>query len=164
MSHEVVSGVGHKTIIRILKWEEDAYLRGDDPHEEFVHEGNIVTTSGAAAMWSLLMGDGLITNFSNSNARVGVGDSSTAAAAAQTDLQASTNKLRKACLAGSPGRTNNAITFMTTFTAAEANFDWNEMGVFNAQSGGTMLNRGTFTGGTKPSNQVWAAIMTITLV
>jgi hypothetical protein len=45
--------------------------------------------------------------YTNANARLGVGDSSAVFAATQTDLQAVTNKLRKAMDASYPQRTNN---------------------------------------------------------
>ena len=104
------------------------------------------------------------TSFSNANARLGVGDSSTAFAAAQTDLQASTNKLRKAMEAAYPSRVGNALTFRSIFGTSEANFTWNEWGVFNAASGGTMLNRVVASLGTKTSAQSWQFTVTVTVV
>ena len=104
------------------------------------------------------------TAFSNANARIGVGDSSTAFAAAQTDLQASTNKIRKAMEAAYPSRAGNALTFRSIFGTSEANFTWNEWGVFNAASGGTMLNRVVAALGTKTSAQSWQFTVTVTVV
>ena len=104
------------------------------------------------------------TSFSNANARLGVGDSSTAFAVAQTDLQASTNKLRKAMEAAYPSRVGNALMFRSIFGTSEANFAWNEWGVFNAASGGTMLNRVVASLGTKTSAQSWQFTVTVTVV
>lgn len=96
-----------------------------------------------------------VTPFNNANSYIGVGDSTTAFAAGQTDLQASTNKLRKVQNASYPTGSTNVLTFRSTFAQAEANFAWNEWGVFNASSGGTMLNRKVESLGTKTSTQTW---------
>lgn len=104
------------------------------------------------------------TSFANANARIGVGDSSAAFGASQTDLQASTNKLRKAMEAAYPTRAGNALTFRSIFGTSEGNFTWNEWGVFNAASAGTMLNRIVASLGTKTSAQSWQFTVTVTVV
>ena len=104
------------------------------------------------------------TSFANANARIGVGDSSAAFTASQTDLQASTNKLRKAMEAAYPTRAGNVLTFRSIFGTSEGNFAWNEWGVFNAASGGTMLNRLVASLGTKTSAQSWQITVTVTVV
>lgn len=101
--------------------------------------------------------------FDNANAHIGVGDSATAFAAAQTDLVAATNKFRKAQDAGFPTRSANTLTFRSTFGTGDANFTWNEWGVFNASTGGTMLNRRVEALGTKPNTQSWQFTVTLTL-
>lgn len=103
------------------------------------------------------------TPFSNANAHIGVGDSNTAYSAAQTDLQASTNKLRKAMDATYPQVSSNVVTFRSTFGTSDANFAWNEWGVFNASSSGTMLNRKVESLGTKTSAQTWQFTVTLTV-
>lgn len=120
------------------------------------------TDKGAIAMASLFCGDTAITAFDTSHSRIGVGDSSTVYAANQTDLQASTNKLRKV-LDSAPVRTNNSIDYVVTYSLSEANFAWNEIGLFNSSSGDYMATRRTLTGfGTKPNTEQWS--VTITLV
>ena len=104
------------------------------------------------------------TSFANANARIGVGDSSAAFGASQTDLQASTNKLRKAMEAAYPTRAGNALTFRSIFGTSEGNFAWNEWGVFNAASAGTMLNRIVASLSTKTSAQSWQFTVTVTVV
>jgi len=104
-----------------------------------------------------------VTLFNNANAYLGVGDSSTAFAASQTDLVAATNKLRKAMDATYPQRTTNVITARSTFATGDANFAWNEVGYFNAAAAGTMLNRKAQSLGTKTSAQSWELTATITL-
>ena len=104
-----------------------------------------------------------VTEFSNANAHLGVGDSATAFAATQTDLQAATNKLRKAMEATYPQRTANVLTFRSLFGTGDANFAWAEWGVFNAASAGTMLSRKVEALGTKTSAQSWQLTATVTI-
>ncbi len=104
-----------------------------------------------------------ITPFNNANSHIGVGDSSTAFAAAQTDLQAATNKLRKAMDTSYPTLATNVLTLRATFGMSEANFAWNEWGTFNGSSGGCMMNRKVESLGTKTSAQSWQITATITL-
>lgn len=102
------------------------------------------------------------TPFSNANSYIGVGDSTTAFAAGQTDLQAASNKLRKAMDATYPSGGSNVITFRSTFATGDANFAWQEWGVFNASSAGTMLSRKVESLGTKTSAQTWQFTVTLT--
>jgi hypothetical protein len=102
------------------------------------------------------------TTFANANAYIGVGDSTTAFAQGQTDLQASTNKLRKAMDATYPTQVTNVLTFKSTFATTDANFAWQEWGIFNAASTGTMLSRKVESLGTKTSAQSWAFTATLT--
>lgn len=103
-----------------------------------------------------------VTAFNNANAHIGVGDSTTAHAVGQTDLQAATNKLRKAMDATYPSGATNVLTFRSTFGTSDANFAWQEWGVFNASSGGTMLNRKVESLGTKTNTQTWQFTVTLT--
>lgn len=103
------------------------------------------------------------TAFDNANAYIGVGDSSTVFSAADTDLQAATNKFRKAMDATYPSGAANVITFRSTFATGDANFAWNEWGVFNAAAAGTLLNRKVESLGTKTSAQSWQFTVTLTI-
>lgn len=102
------------------------------------------------------------TAFNNANSYIGVGDSSTAFAATQTDLQAASNKMRKAMDATYPTNAANVLTFRSTFATGDANFAWNEWGIFNASTAGTMLSRKVESLGTKTSAQSWQITCTIT--
>lgn len=106
---------------------------------------------------------GAVTAFNNANSYIGVGDSVTAFAATQTDLQAATNKFRKAMDATYPTLATNVLTFRSTFATTDANYAWQEWGVFNASTAGTMLNRKVESLGTKPSSQTWQFTVTITI-
>jgi hypothetical protein len=120
-----------------------------------------LTTAGRNLIASAIIG--AATTLNNANARIGVGDSTVAFAAAQTDLQAATNKFRKGMDAGYPTVATNVITFKSTFSGTEANFAWQEWGTFNAASGGTMLNRLVENNGTKLSGQTWVFEVQLTI-
>lgn len=107
---------------------------------EVIEFDNLVTNVGGALALSLLIG-GAGQAFNNANAYIGIGDSATAAAVGQTDLQASTNKLRKAMDATFPSISGQVATFKSTFGTGDANYQWNEIGLFNASSSGSMFSR-----------------------
>lgn len=102
------------------------------------------------------------TFFNNANSYIGVGDSTTTFASSQTDLQASTNKVRVAMDATYPSGGSNVITFRATFGTGSANFAWQEWGTFNASSAGTMLSRKVESLGTKTSAQSWQFTVVLT--
>ena len=104
---------------------------------------------------------GLGTPFNNANARLGVGSGNNAFAVGQTDLQGS-GKYRKAMDVDYPSISGPVVTFKSTFEPGVANFPWNEWGIFNAASGGVMLNRVVESNGTKQSNQTWILEVAIT--
>lgn len=125
--------------------------------------GNMLLNEGINAIWTLVAG-GSETAFNNANARLGVGDSSTAEAATQTDLQAATNKLYKAMDATYPTYgTNQKITFRSTFGSGDANFPWNEFTVDNGAAAAKNLNRKVSAQGTKTLGQTWQLTLDITL-
>lgn len=144
----------------LRKYREDitAWLASGRTEEEFhrVHRplevreiaGNLLVNAGIQVMLDKLIG-AAGTVFDNANAKIGVGDSTTAAAAGQTDLQAVTNKLRKGMEAGFPSRAGQTMSWKASFGAAEANFAWQEWAIFNALTAGTMLNRKVESLGTK---------------
>ena len=102
-----------------------------------------------------------VTAFNNANTFLGVGDSTTAFAAGQTDL-VGTNKLRKAMDATYPSGAANVITFRSTFGTGDANWAWQEWATFNGSTGGTMLNRKVESLGTKTNTQTWQFTTTLT--
>lgn len=118
-----------------------------------------LTTAGVNFLAQAAVGQGTV--FNASNARLGVGNGSTAFSASQTDLQGS-SKLRKSMDSGYPIVAAPKLTFKSTFLPADANFAWNEWGIFNAASGGVMLNRVVESNGTKQSNQTWVLEVEVT--
>ena len=161
--------VNHKTRITIEKFANDEAVKKGISYDKSVldaflnpEDNNMLVNAGINAFTNLLAGAGG-TAFNNANSYIGVGDSSTAESAAQTDLQAATNKLRKAMNATYPlSGTSQKITFQADFTSAEANYAWNEFAVFNASSAGTMLNRKVSSQGTKTAGQTWRITLEIT--
>jgi hypothetical protein len=125
-------------------------------------DGNILVTAGITLLLNLLIGAGG-TVYSNANANLGIGDSTTAAAIGQTDLQAASNKVRHAMDATYPQVATNVVTFRSTFTTSEGNFSIQEQGTFNAAAAGTMLNRKVSDLGTKTSASTLQLTMTITI-
>lgn len=121
-----------------------------------------ITDAGRNLMVQAAIGNS-VTAFNNANSYIGVGDSTTAFASSQTDLQASTNKTRKAMDATYPQGSSNVITFRSTFATTDANYAWQEWGVFNGSSGGTMLSRKVESLGTKTSTQTWQFTVTLTV-
>ena len=118
-----------------------------------------LTAAGVNFLSQAAIGQG--TPFSNANARIGVGNGTTAFTASQTDLQGA-SKLRKTMDSGYPSVTPPVVTFRSTFSQSEANFAWNEWGIFNAATGGVMLNRVVESNGTKQNNQTWVLEVAIT--
>jgi hypothetical protein len=108
-----------------------------------------------------ITGGSSYTKFTNGNAYLGVGESTTAFAAAQTDLQGAT-KTRKAMDATYPSRAANVVTYRATFATGDANYAWEEVGVFNAAAAGEMLSRNVGSLGTKTSAASWVLTHTQT--
>ena len=118
-----------------------------------------ITTAGINFLAQAAIGQGTV--FNAANARIGVGNGTTAFAIGQTDLQGS-SKLRKGMDSGYPTIAAPKVTFKSTFAPSEANFAWNEWGIFNAATGGVMLNRVVESNGTKQSNQTWVLEVAVT--
>lgn len=126
-----------------------------------------ITNAGAILAASAIIGTAdasPVTPLNAANAYIGLGDSNTAFAAGQTDLQAASNKVRKAMDATYPTRSSNVITLRSTFTTSDANFAINEFAVFNASSSGTMFSRKVDSSlGTKTSAQTWVVSVSLTV-
>lgn len=160
---KITEKANHKTEWKIEKFADDAAVQGGHPYETVKFEDNILVNGGINLMLTLLAGGGG-TVFNGGNSFIGVGDSSAAESAGQTDLQASTNKTRVLMNFGFPTfGTSQQIVFQSDFTAALGNYAWNEFAAFNAAAAGTMLNRKVSSQGTKASGQTWRVTLTITI-
>lgn len=127
------------------------------PEELLMVEGNLILNAGITRLLNLGVGLGG-TAFDAANAYIGVGDSTTAASASQTDLQASSNKFWRAMAASYPLVSAQTVTWQSSFGSSDANYAWQEWGVSAGASGasgdgfttvGTLLNRKVASLGTK---------------
>lgn len=97
-----------------------------------------------------------------------VGNSTATHATNQTWMQGASSTM-KAMDATYPSRATNVLTFRATFSTAEANFAWNEWGIWNSTSttdaNANMLNRKVEDPslGTKTSAQSWQITADITI-
>lgn len=118
---------------------------------------------GAVEISKASIGEVGFVPLTGSNAYLGVGDSATAFSAAQTDLQAASNKTRKAMESTYPQRSSNQLVFRSLFGTGDANYAWNEHGVFNASTAGIMWSRKQEALGTKANTQSWQLTVTVTV-
>lgn len=150
----------------IRKWHDEADMHaGLDPDEIENHPDNLLLNAGINRLLDLLIGAGG-TAYNAANSRIGVGDSSTAAAATDTALIAATNKFYK--LVSSVSRTNQTVTWVATVASADGNFAWNEWVIDNGTADSTTnvtptLNRKVASMGTKASGSAWQITVTITI-
>lgn len=161
----------HDPIQWRCSWKLEKFRAPDIiPYNVIYEKGNLLVTGGASAMWELLINSGAIDPFDNTNAYIGVGDSSASEVTTQTDLQASSNKSLKPMQPSYPLHTDStssagakSIDYKSSWSTADANFAWNEWGIFNAASSGRMLNRKVASLGTKTSADTWTLTVTLSL-
>jgi hypothetical protein len=146
--------------IEPFRGREEEFHRRYKPYEVREGEGNCLLNSGIDEMWDLVTG-AAANHFDNTNAQVGVGDSTTAADPSQTDLQAATNKTYKGMESGYPTSTSQKATFKSSFGEDDANYAWNEW-VIKQSASAKCLNRKVESLGTK-SGGTWTLEVYITL-
>ena len=120
MANNIIPLNGH---LRIKAWEKQA-----DGTEKLVKDDlikNLIVDVGKDALMKL------IANMTGGGytATIGVGDSTTAAAVGQTDLQASSNKTFKTIASGDKVYTRPTLFLSVDFGYSEANYTWNEIGL-----------------------------------
>lgn len=150
----------HKTHWTIRRFADDAAFAANLPYDVSEIDGNLLLNGGIGDMLDLFIAAAAPTAYDNTNARIGVGDSTTAAAAGQTDLQAATNKTYKGMEASYPSRAGQTITFRAVFGSSDANYAWQEFVVDNST---TAINRKVSSQGTKASGQTWTVDVSITI-
>ena len=124
-------------------------------------EGNVLLNEGITALLNLLIG-AAETAYSNANAYLGVGESTTAASASQTGLQGATTTF-KAMESGYPSISGQTVTFRSVFGSTDANNSWQEFTIVNAPTdAGDNLNRKVDNQGTKAAGQSWTLDLEIT--
>ena len=120
MANNIIPLNGHLTI---KAWEKQA-----DGTEKLVKDElikNLIVDVGKDALMKL------IANMTGGGytATIGVGDSTTAAAVGQTDLQASSNKTFKTIQSADKVYTRPTLFLSVDFGYSEANYTWNEIGL-----------------------------------
>ncbi len=151
---------------------------GNKPYETLEFDGNCLLNGGINSMiWPAIVGALASSNYLNGTyGCIGVGDSSTAASASQTGLQAATNRIWVLISATPTTGSNQQIIISATFASAQANFAWNEICAGSTSTPGSLpvttatppataivLNRLVQSMGTKASGTSWTATLTITL-
>lgn len=109
--------------VRVRAWEKQ-----EDGTEKEVYDKTIKNLIVDAGKHSILKYIGNISGGGYAD-QVGVGDSTTAAAAGQTDLQASSNKYWKSIQAADRILLGETIYLSVDFGYTEGNFTWNELGL-----------------------------------
>lgn len=149
------------------KWRIEKYtgaeISPENLYETNEFEGNLLLNEGITQMLNLLIGTA-VTNYSSTNARIGVGDSTTAAAPTQTGLVSATNRFWRPMDATFPQVINQTVTFRSAFGVNEANFAWNEFTIVNtADDMGQNLCRRVQNMGVKASGTTWVVTVSITI-
>tara|TARA_Y100000310_G_scaffold62455_1_gene57776 strand:- start:657 stop:1154 length:498 start_codon:yes stop_codon:yes gene_type:complete len=146
------------------KWDaEEDHLAGAPPNEVVREDGNLLLNEGITALLNLLTGASEDA-FNNSNSYIGIGDSTTTAAASQTGLSASSNKTYKAMESGFPSISGQTVSFKSIFGSGDANYVWNEWTVASGNSDSSdNLNRKVAALGTKVSGSSWTLTVSITV-
>jgi hypothetical protein len=143
---------------------EAIFDRQEMPYESRVIEGNLLLREGVKAILDLLVGN-TETTYSHANARIGVGNGDTPAAAdTQTALQGGSTAF-KAMDETYPivgALADKKVTFRASFGASEANFAWEEWTVDNGDSANKNLNRKVESLGVK-SGGTWQLSLDVSL-
>lgn len=153
MESIIVSDLGRKVKTHWKIWtyeDEEHYRNGIFSNYSEIH-GNLFLNQGSNAVWTALTA-GIGTLYNNTNARIGVGDSTTAAVATQTGVIGTAFYL--AMDGGFPalsGTGNSVVTFQGTAGGSVGNQAWNE---FVIDNGTTAINRVVSSQGTKVSGQI----------
>lgn len=156
-----------QVVARVEKWHaSDDFELGFAPDDVVEVEDNLLLNAGIARLLDLLIGAGG-TAFNNANSRIGVGNSTTAAAAGQTDLQGA-SKYFRVMEATFPSRASQTVTWKSIFGSSDGNFAWEEWGIDNGTTSGAtvtapLLNRKVTSLGTKASGSTWTFTVTITI-
>jgi len=130
VGRQIIALNGH---LRIKAWEKQA-----DGTEKLIKDDlikNLVVDVGKDSIMKRvgnMSGGGYAT-------QIGVGDSTTAAASGQTDLQASSNKTFKTIAGGDYVYTRPTLFISVDYGYSEANYTWNEIGL--KDNNGVLLAR-----------------------
>lgn len=147
----------------LSKTFEEVLATGEQPYEVCSDVQNIILDTGANEMLKLIGGVAGATAFSAANAKIYVGSDSTAEAASQTGVIATTNKAYAGMDSGYPSVSGRTIVFRASFDDATANFAWNEAAITNGSGVSAIaMNRKVSALGTKTTG-TWTLQLTISL-
>lgn len=148
----------------VEKFSDEKSYKANKPFETRVAPQNIVTDVGATEMLKLICGIAGATPYSAANAKIGIGNDRTPENASQTSLIATeSNVFYKGMESGYPKVDGRTMTFKSTYSNNEANFEWNEFAVVNGTGvGGVIMNRKVESLGTKVTG-IWSLQITISL-
>ena len=149
---------------------------GLKPYEVLEFEGNQMMNDGYNnIVWPAVVG-ATPTYINGTDGCMGVGDSTVAAAATQTALQAASNHLWVILSATPTTGTSQQLVASASFSTSQANWVWNEIMVGTTTTPASLpnnattppstahvLNRLVVAMGTKVSTATWVATLTITL-
>lgn len=132
--------------------------------------GNLITNAGWTRLMNLLTNQGATQALDATHARIGVGNSNTAEAYADTDLNAAAGSANRwfQLVSGAGSLGTRTLAFSATFGTADGNFAWNEFGLdFGTASANTVTaplfnHKASIAQGTKASGQTWTATATLT--
>jgi hypothetical protein len=138
-----------------MKIKGDVLIQVIDPQgnvKQEIFTPNTIVTAGKNLVATLVSGSG--TAFSH----MAIGTDNTAVVVGDTTLGSETGRVTLT----SKNVTNNAIAYVGDFPAGTGTGTIVEAGIFNASSGGTMLNRATFSAITKSASDALKITWTVT--
>lgn len=154
---------------------EEIMAAGVKPYAIDEFNGNCLLNGGINSLLVPALIGSATKFIDTTNGCIGVGDSSTAAAASQSALQAGTNHLWVIVTATTGSGADQKLVVAATFASAQANFAWNEIccGTTTTPSSlpadaatppetDVVLNRLVSSMGTKASGATWTVTLTIT--
>lgn len=166
---EQTNYVKHRTGLMTPQAADFRHL-GVTPYHVTEVVGNLITNAGWTRLMNLLTNQGATQAFDATHTRIGVGNSNTAEAYADTDLGAaagSTNRWFQ-LVSGAGTLGTRTLAWSATFGTSDGNFAWNEFGIDQGTASGNtvtavLLNhKAGIAQGTKASGQTWTATATLT--
>jgi len=121
--------------------------------------GNVALNEGLQQLIDVICGISSPTLWDNTNARIGVGTSNTAADPTDTGLLGTT--AFASMDGGYPQRSAQTASWKGTFGDGQAEFAWEEFTVDNGAVGDINLNRYVTSKGTKGSGETWVLTVEI---
>jgi hypothetical protein len=126
--------------------------------------GNVGLDTGITELLQIITGNGSPTKWDAAHAKLGCGDSATAADHTQTGLQAATNYTSVAMDGTYPTVSNQTMTFQSTYGAGVGTWHWQEYVVTNSDpKTGKCIDRVVNDKGTKGASDSWILQLALTV-